>query len=182
MWAGSARTRLLYIMKEYLEIGKVNNTHGLKGEVKLEMWCDGIEYIKQLKTVYLDSNGTKALTLVSARPQKNIAILKFAEITSIEQAEELKNKTLFCNRNDAEIEEGAYYLADIIGARVIDIESGREYGKIADIMNYGASDVYDVELNKKHTLIPAIPEVVKEIDTEKQIVLIKAMKGLFDEN
>ena len=169
-------------MKEYLEIGKVNNTHGLKGEVKLEMWCDGIEYIKQLKTVYLDDKGSKALTLVSARPQKNIALLKFAEISSIEQAEELKNKVVFCNRNDAKIDEGAYYLSDIIGCNMIDIESGREYGKIVDIMNYGSSDIYDVVMNKKHYLIPAIPDVVQKIDTENKIVLIKAMKGLFDED
>jgi 16S rRNA processing protein RimM len=169
-------------MKEFLEIGKVNNTHGLKGEVKLEMWCDGIDFLKQLKSVYLDDKGNKALKIAAVRPQKNVAIIKFAEITSIEQAEELKNKVLFCNRNDAELDEGAFYLADIIGAKVVDVESGREYGKIADIMNYGASDVYDVVRDKKHYLIPAIPDVVKEIDTENGIVLIKAMKGLFDED
>jgi len=169
-------------MKEYLEIGKVNNTHGLKGEVKLEMWCDGVEFLKQLKSVYLDDKGNKALTITSVRPQKNIAIMKFADITSIEQAEELKNKVLFCNRNDAKIDEGAYYLADIIGARVVDVESGREYGKICDIMNYGSSDIYDVVRDKKHNLIPAIPDVVKEIDTENGVVMIKAMKGLFDED
>ena len=169
-------------MKEYLEIGKVNNTHGLKGEIKLEMWCDGIDYIKQLKTVYLDDKGNKALSIASARPQKNIAIIKFAEISSIEQAEELKNKVVFCNRNDARIDEDSYYLADIIGCTVVDIENGREYGKITDVMNYGSSDIYDVVKDKKHNLIPAIPDVVKEINTEKQIVLIKNMKGLFDED
>lgn len=169
-------------MKEYLEIGKVNNTHGLKGEVKLEMWCDGINYIKQLKTVYLDDKGVKPLSIVSARPQKNIAIIKFAEISSIEEAQELKNKVIFCNRNDAEIDEGAYYLADIIGCKVIDIESKKEYGKIADVMNYGSSDIYDVVSGKKHSLIPAIDDVVKEIDIENQIVFIKRMKGLFDED
>ena len=179
---GYAHTRLIIVMKEYLEIGKVNNTHGLKGEVKLEMWCDGIEYIKQLKTVYLDDKGNKALNIVSVRPQKNIAIIKFAEINSIEEAQELKNKVLFCNRNDAKIDEDSYYLADIIGCRVVDIESGKEYGEIKDVMNYGSSDIYDVVSDKKHNLIPAIPDVVKEINTEKQIVLIKAMKGLFDED
>ena len=74
-------------MNQYLEIGKVNNTHALKGEVKLEMWCDGIDFIKQLKTVYLDKNGNSPLTLVCARQQKNIALLKFSEINSIEEAE-----------------------------------------------------------------------------------------------
>ena len=169
-------------MKEFLEIGKVNNTHGLRGEVKLEMWCDSIDYLRQLEKVYLDDKGNKSLSLVSARPQKNIAILKFSEINSIEEAEGLKNKILYCNRNDAEIEEGAYYLADIIGSRVVDIETGREYGKIVDIMNYGSSDIYDVLKDKKHYLIPAIDDVVKEIKTDEQIVLIKPMKGLFDED
>ena len=104
-------------MKQFLELGKINNTHGIKGEVKVALWCDDINYVKQLKTVYLDSNGKKSLTLVSARPQKNIGILKFAEITTVEQAQELKNKVLYCNRDDAKIDDGKHYLADIIGCR-----------------------------------------------------------------
>lgn len=79
-------------MQQFLELGKINNTHGLKGEVKVALWCDGIDYVRQLKKIYLDDKGEKALTLISARPQKNIGILKFAEITTIEQAEELKKQ------------------------------------------------------------------------------------------
>ena len=169
-------------MKQYLEIGKINNTHGLCGEVKMLMWCDDIDYIKQLKTVYLDDEGKKPLTLLSARQQKNVAILKFAEITTIDSAEELKNKVLYCNRDDAVIDDDVHYLADIIGCVVVDVDTNEEYGKITDVLNYGASDIYDVERNGKHTLIPAIDDVVVEIDTENQTVRIKPMKGLFDEN
>lgn len=169
-------------MKQYLEVGKINNTHALKGEVKLEMWCDGIDFIKQLKTVYFDSKGNNKLTLVSARPQKNIAILKFAEISTVEAAEKLKGKILYCNRDDVKIDEDAHFLADIIGCYVVDAETEEEYGKIVDIMNFGSCDIYDVENDGKHTLIPAIDDVVKEINTEYQVVFIKPMKGLFDEN
>lgn len=169
-------------MKQYLEIGKINNTHGLRGEVKMLMWCDDIDYIKQLKIVYLDDEGKKSLSLLSARRQKNVAILKFAEITTIEAADELKNKVLYCNRDDAVIDDNAHYLADIIGCAVVDVDTNEEYGKIVDVLNYGASDIYDVELNGKHTLIPAIDNVVVEIDTENQTVRIKPMKGLFDED
>lgn len=169
-------------MKQFLEVGKVNNTHGIRGEVKLTMWCDDIDYLKQLKTLYLDDKGNKSLTLISARAQKNIAILKFSEITSIEQAEQLKNKVLYCNRDDAKIEEGKHYLADIIGCYVVDIDTEEEYGKIVDVLNHGSCDIYDVESWGKHTLIPAIDDIVKEINTEYQVVRIKAMKGLFDEN
>ena len=132
--------------------------------------------------MYLDDEGKKPLTLLSARQQKNVAILKFAEITTIDSAEELKNKVLYCNRDDAVIDDDAHYLADIIGCTVVDVDTNEEYGKITDVLNYGASDIYDVELNGKHTLIPAIDDVVVEIDTENQTVRIKPMKGLFDEN
>lgn len=169
-------------MKQFLELGKINNTHGIKGEVKVALWCDDINYVKQLKTVYLDSNGKKSLTLVSARPQKNIGILKFAEITTVEQAQELKNKVLYCNRDDAKIDDGKHYLADIIGCYVVDIDTDEEYGKIVDVLNYGSCDIYDVESWGKHTLIPAIDDVVKEINAEYQVIKIKPMKGLFDEN
>lgn len=169
-------------MKKYLEIGKVNNTHALKGEVKLEMWCDGIDYIKQLDTVYLDDEGKKSLTLLGARQQKNSAILKFSEITSIEQAEELKGKILYCDRDDAEIDENSHYLADIIGCYVVDIDTEEEYGRVVDVQNYGSCDIYDIESWGKHTLIPAIPDIVKEINTEYQVIRIKPMKGLFDED
>lgn len=169
-------------MNQYLELGKVNNTHGLKGEVKVALWCDDISYVKQLKRVYLDSKGENELTLVSARPQKNIGILKFAEITTVEQAEELKSKVLYCNRDDAKIDDDAYYIADIIGCYVVDVDTEREYGKIVDVVNYGSCDIYDIESWGKHTLIPAIPDVIKEINTEYQVVRIKPMKGLFDED
>lgn len=169
-------------MKQFLEVGKVNNTHGIKGEVKMTMWCDDIDYLKQLKVLYLDDKGNKALTLLSVRAQKNVAILKFAEITSIEQAEAVKGKVLYCNRDDARLEEGKHYLADIIGCYVVDIDTEEEYGKIVDVLNHGSCDIYDVESWGKHTLIPAIDDVVKEINTEYQVVRIKAMKGLFDED
>lgn len=169
-------------MKQFLDLGKINNTHGIRGEVKVALWCDDISYAQQFDTLYLDDKGQKSLTLLSARPQKNIGIFKFKEITTIEQAEEIKGKVLYCNRDDAEIDEDAHYLADIIGCYVVDIDTEEEYGKIVDIVNYGSCDIYDVESWGKHTLIPAIDDVVKEINTEYQVVRIKPMKGLLDED
>lgn len=168
-------------MKQYLEIGKLVNTHGIKGEMKLELWCDDIEYLKQFKTLYLDETGSEALTVVSVRPQKNHAIIKFHEIHTVDIAESYKNKVLFCNRNDAEIEEDANYVADIIGCRVVHAENESEYGEVTDVLNYGASDILDVVQNGKHSYIPVIPDIVKEINTENEIIRIIPMKGLFDD-
>ena len=169
-------------MKQYLEIGKLVNTHGIKGELKLDLWCDDVEYVKQFETVYLNENGTQALTPVSVRPQKHMAIIKFAEITSIEQAEEYKNKIIYGNRDDAVIDEDANYVADLIGCYVVDIDTEKEYGKVVDVLNHGASDILEIEDWGQKKYVPVIPDIVNEINTEYQIIKIKYMKGLFDED
>lgn len=169
-------------MEKYLELGKVNNTHGLKGEIKVALWCDSIDFVKNLPCVYLDKEGKNSLKLIGVKSQKNVGVLKLEGITTIEQAETLKGKILYCDRDDAKIDDDSYFLADIIGCYVVDIDTEEEYGKIVDVQNFGSCDIYDVESWGKHTLIPAIPDVVKEVNTEYQIVRIKAMKGLFDED
>ncbi len=169
-------------MKQFLEVGKLNNTHGIKGELKMQLWCDDINYLKQFKTLYFDDKGKKSVEVLSVRPQKNLAIIKLKGIDTIEQAEMIKGKLLYCDRNDAKIDENANYIADLIGCYVVDIDTEEEYGKVVDVLNYGSCDIYDTESWGKHTLIPATPDIVKEINTEYQVIKIKAMKGLFDEN
>lgn len=169
-------------MKQYLEVGKLNNTHGVKGELKLQLWCDGIDYLKQFKVLYLDDKGEKPLNLISVRPQKDLAIVKFEGIDTIEKAQEIKGKVLYGNRDDAEIEEGANYIADLIGCYVVDVDTEEEYGQVTDVLNYGSCDIYDIESWGKHRLLPATPDIVKEINTEFQVIRIKRIKGLFDED
>ncbi|MCI5736356.1 MAG: ribosome maturation factor RimM [Eubacterium sp.] len=169
-------------MKQFLEVGKLNNTHGIKGELKMQLWCDDIDFLKQFKTLYFDNKGEKSVDVLSVRAQKNLAIIKLKGIDSIEQAEQIKGKILYCNRDDAEIDENSNYIADLIGCTVVDVDTDEKYGKICDVLNYGSCDIYDTMSDGKHILIPATPDIVKEIDTKEQIVKIKAMKGLFDEN
>ncbi len=169
-------------MKQYLEVGKINNTHGIKGEIKLMLWCDDIDYLKQFKRLYFDNQGREEVKILSCRPQKNQAILKLQGIDSIEQAELLKGKILYCNRDDADIDDDANYIADIIGCMIVDTDSGEEYGCVTDVLNYGSCDIYETMINKKHILIPATPDIVDSIDVENQIIKIHKMKGLFDED
>lgn len=169
-------------MKQFLEVGKVNNTHGIRGELKFTLWCDDINYLKQFDVLYLDDKGEKPVKVLAVRPQKNLAILKLDGINTIEQAEELKGKVLYGNRDDAEIDEDANYIADLIGCYVVDVDTEEEYGQVKDVLNYGSCDIYDIESWGRHTLIPATPDIVKEINTEYQVIRIKKMKGLFDED
>lgn len=169
-------------MKQYLEVGKINNTHGIRGEMKMTLWCDDVDYLKQFKVLYLDDKGEKAVEVLSVRPQKNLVILKLKGCDSIEKAEEIKGKVLYGNRDDATIDEDANYIADLIGCYVVDIDTEEEYGQVKDVVNYGSCDIYDIESWGKHTLIPATPDIVKEINTEYKVIRIKKMKGLFDED
>ena len=132
--------------------------------------------------LYFDENGERAVELLYVRPQKNNAIIKLSGVNTIEEAEKLKGTVLYSNREDAEIEEGANYIQDIIGCYVVDYESEREYGRVVDVVNYGASDILEIENGKKRFYVPVIPDIIVETDTEYQVIRIKAMKGLFDED
>ena len=87
-------------MKQFLEVGKLNNTHGIKGELKMQLWCDDINYLKQFKTLYFDDKGEKSVEVLSVRPQKNLAIIKLKGIDTIEQAEMIKGKVLYCRYSE----------------------------------------------------------------------------------
>lgn len=167
-------------MKQYLEVGLLNNTHGVKGEMKLTLWCDGVDYVQQFKTLYLDESGERPLTVLSVRPQKNGAIIRFAEVDSIEKAEAIKGQIVYGSRSDATLPEGRKYIQDLIGCYVVDIDTKEEYGKVVDVQNHGSCDIYEIESWGKHRLIPAIPDIVKEVNLEFQVIYIQPMKGLFD--
>ena len=156
-------------MKQYLEVGLLNNTHGVRGEMKLTLWCDDLDYLRRFQVLYLDPEGQHPLHVTALRPQKQGAIIRFAEITSIEQAETIKGKVLYGDRADGKLPEGRTYIQDLLGCLVVDADTGTAYGTIAD-----------VQKGKAHTLVPAIDDVVVEKDVAAGVVKIRPMKGLFD--
>lgn len=167
-------------MEQYLEIGKVVSTHGLRGELRVDPWCDSPQFLCQFKTLYLKKGETKLS--VSSRPHKTIAIVKAKGIDTIEKAEKLRGRVLYINRSDARLAPGEYFIQDLMGLDVIDIDTSKSYGKITDVLKTGANDVYQVtDEKKKDYLIPVIDDVVKEIDINGGKVLIKPLKGIFDD-
>lgn len=167
-------------MEQYLEIGKVVSTHGLRGELRVDPWCNSPQFLCQFKTLYLKKGETKLS--VSSRPHKTIAIVKAKGIDTIEEAEKLRGRVLYINRSDARLAPGEYFIQDLMGLDVIDIDTSKSYGKITDVLKTGANDVYQVtDENKKDYLIPVIDDVVKEIDINGGKVLIKPLKGIFDD-
>lgn len=168
------------MVKTFLEIGKIVGTHGLKGEVRIEPWCDSPEFLSQFKTLYFD--GGKTAIKVSARPHKRIAIAKLKGVDTVEQADLLRGKVLWMNRNDTSLKKGEYYIQDLMDCKVVDIDSNIEYGIITDVFKTGANDVYEItDKESRKYLIPVIPDVVKNVDVYSGEIIIKPLKGIFDD-
>ena len=169
--------------KDLLEVGKITNTHGLRGEVKVVPWMDAPEDFERLERVYLRTRKEDIpLTVKSVRYQKNNLIVKFAEYDDINDIEQYKNCVLCAERSElGELPEGSYYIVDLIGLEVL-TEDGERVGVISDIFNTGANDIYEVKRDgKKALLLPVIDEVVKEVDINNGKVIVNIMDGLDDE-
>lgn len=171
------------MLKKYLEIGKIVSTHGIRGEVRVDPWCDGPEFFKRFKTLYFDKDGQKSVRVLSCRPHGNIVILHLEGTDSIEQASLLRGKVLYMNREDAKLPEGKFFIQDLIGCLVVDADDEKKvYGKLSDVSETGANDVWHVrDENKKEYLLPAVPPVIIETDVQNGIVKIRPLRGIFDD-
>ncbi len=169
-------------MKKFLEIGKIVAVQGLKGEVRVEPWCDSQEFLCEFDTLYFDK-GETPVEITRSRPHKNIVLMKIEGVDTVEQAQNLRNKILYMDREDVELEDGNYFVQDLIGLEVIDNDSGESYGKLCEVSFTGANDVYHIKgSDGKIRLIPAIPDVVIDTDITNGIMKIHVLEGLFDED
>ena len=169
-------------MEKYFRVGVIANTHGIRGEVKVYPTTDDINRFKKLKKCILDTGKEYIdLNVESVKFFKNMVILKFKEYNNINDIECQKGKDILVSRDNAvKLEKGEYYIADILGAKVI-LEDGSEFGVLEDVMQTGANDVYVVKtLDNKEVLLPKIDECVKKLDIENKIVTVHIMKGLLD--
>ncbi len=166
-------------MKQFLETGKIVAVQGLKGEVRAEAWCDSPDFLCGFDTLYFNK-GKVPVTIQYARPHKNIVIMKIEGIDTPEAANELRGKVLYMDRDDVELEEGCYFVQDLIGLEVVDNEDGTVYGTLSQVTSTGANDVYHVKKDGKEWLIPAIPDVIMKTDIENGQLLIHKMEGLFE--
>lgn len=159
-------------------IGKIVNIHGIKGEIKIYPYTDDIENLSKLKEIYLDEKLEKKYIIKSSKIQKNMLILKFDSIDSVEEAEKLRNMNLYIPKLKVQ-EEDTYYIEDLISLEVIDIKNNVSIGKITYVFNNGANDVYEILTNDgKKVYFPAIKQVVKKVDIKDNKIYVEVMKGL----
>lgn len=169
-------------MEKYLEIGQIVNTFGIKGQVKIVPFTDDITRYDELKEIYVEKkNELKLFQIEQVNYKKNMVILKLKGIETVEEAEKLRNCYLKIDRKDAkELPKDTYFIVDLLGLEVY-TDEGKLLGKVDGIYNAGSSDIYVVkdELGKQ-ILLPAIKDVLKEVDLENQKIIVHLIKGLVD--
>lgn len=166
--------------EEFVVIGKVLRPHGLRGDVKVLPFTDDPSRFRLLSKVYLRKTEDDAglFNVEGIRLQKNYVLLKLKELRSIEQAEQLRGAEILILRRDClPLPSDAFYIFDLIGARVITTDDV-EIGVVADVLEYPANDVYVVRSGENEILIPAVSQIVKQVDIAKATIVIEAMDGL----
>ena len=169
-------------MEELFRVGVISNTHGIRGEVKVYPTTDNVRRFDDLKEVILDTGKEQLiLHVTSVKYFKNLVILKFKEFDNINDIIPYKGMDLLVTRENAiPLEEGEYYIADIIGSKVITDED-KILGTLTDVLQTGANDVYVVKTKDgKEVLLPSIEECILDRDIENKIVKVHIMKGLLD--
>lgn len=166
-------------MEQFLQVGVISSTHGIRGEVKVFPTTDDPMRFKKLKKVFLDTGRERLeLEVQSVRFFKQFAIVKFKGIDNINDIEKYKGKGIFVPREDAvPLDEDEYYIADLIGMEVF-TEDGH-FGVVKDVMETGANEVYIIESDEHgEVLIPAIRQCVLDVNVEEMKMKIRLMDGL----
>lgn len=168
-------------MKKYLETGKIVGTHGVKGMVRVQPWCDSPDFLKQFKKIYTDASGVNMLTVTSSNPHGNVVLMALKGIDSIEKAETLRNKVIYIDRKDAKLPEGRYFIDDLVDCTVYDADSNKVLGTLTEVSSTGANDVWHIKSDDKEYLVPAIDEVIVSVNVEEGALIIRPLKGIFDD-
>lgn len=159
----------------FLETGKIVNTHGIAGEVKIMPWADEPEFLLEFDTLYIDGQPMK---VASARVHKNSVLVKFQGVNDINAAVKYRDKVVCIDRADVELEDGAFFLADLMGLEVRDADSDEVLGKIVDVLTPPASNVYVVRGGKQEHMIPAVDEFVVETNVDEGYLRVRLIEGM----
>ena len=160
--------------KALIEAGRIVNTHGVQGEVKIEIWLDSPRFFKSFRRLVLPDGGERKI--LSAREHKGFVIARLEGVEDVNAAMCLKGRIVSVRREDAALPRGTFFLQDIIGAKVVD-EAGSEIGTLTEVMETPASNIYVVRGEREH-LIPAVPEFILSVDAEAGIIRVHLIEGM----
>jgi 16S rRNA processing protein RimM len=167
--------------KKYIECGKIVNTHGCHGGLKLESWCDEPEVLASFKRIFMKTSHSEVreYRVKKSAIFKQFVLLDIDGVSDMDAAMALKGTVVYADREDFCLEEGEYFIADIIGCDVIDADSGKVYGKLSELINRGASDIYVVKTESGEVMIPVVDEFVDRVEVGVGI-FVRPIPGMFD--
>lgn len=169
------------MVKRYLQVGKIVSTHGVRGELRVQPWCDGPEYLCRFSTLYFDAQGAQGRRVRSCRAHGNVTLLMLEGVDTLEAANALRGRVLYMDREEADLGENEWFIEDLLGCRVLDAHSGMEYGVLREVSQTGANDVWHIRGGDgREYLLPAIRDVVRRVRPQEGEITITPLKGIFD--
>ena len=171
-------------MAKYVSVGKIVNFHGIKGEAKVGYSKSQLEFLLSLDVVYLkDKEIYTPLNIVSAKPHKNLLIVKFEGIDSINDILPYKGALLFVEEEVIRetLEDDEFLIDELVGLEVFDNADGKKLGFVIGVSNNGATDLLSVKTNSKHIcLIPFVEAIVPIVDIDNKKIMINNLEGLLE--
>lgn len=165
----------------YLECGRIINTHGCDGGMKLESWCDSPAVLCGLKRLYLrEGDGYRELSVRRSSVMKNFVLVWLDGISDMDTAQALVGTVVYLYREDIQLGEGDHFIADLIGLPIIDAGTGEKLGTLVNVTNAGASDIYVIDTPYGQRMMPAVSEFVERIDLDDAIY-VRPIEGMFGE-
>ncbi len=167
------------MIKEFIECGQIVATHGVRGEVKVNPWCDSPKFLLQFKKFYIDKLGDKELNVQASRVANNVVLMKLKDVATVEEAMKFKNTVIYIKREDADIGD-RYFIQELIGCTVYHHETNEILGKITNVTQLPANDIWHIVKDGKEYLLPAIEQVIVSVNVAEEKAFINPLKGIFD--
>ena len=165
--------------KQFLEAGRIVGTHGVRGELRVEPWCDSAEFLHRVKRLYFDGGRTDA-GLLSSRVHKSLLLVTLRGVDSATKGDLYRGKMLYLDRDDVRLPKDRYFIEDLIGLTVVDDATEQVYGEIAEVFETGANNVYRIRNGEKEYFFPAVDAMIAKTDVDGGVLRVTPIPGIFD--
>ena len=170
-------------MQQYLEAGKVVTTHGVRGEMKLELWCDGVDFLKKAGRLFPSAQGGRAYKITSIRPQGQMALLQLEGRNDMDAARALRGQCSILTAMTPPCLQAGGMWPTLIGCEVRDADTGKVYGVVTSVDHPGAQDIYTVKSpSGKEYMFPGVDAFLKERNPPEGYILVTPIPGLLDDD
>ena len=159
---------------ELIEAGKIVNTHGINGEVRIQPWADSPDFLTGFEYLYIEEQPVRVL---SAKAHKGCVIAALEGVNDIDAAIKMKNKIIMVKKEDVHLEEGRHFVADLIGLQAIDSETGKQLGTVTDVLTLPSNNVYVIK-GDREILVPAVPDFIVETNIQEGYIKLRIVEGL----